>query len=186
MKKGPRTPRADKAGKTSVVIDVLNQARADELAAIHQYMAQHYHLDDADYGPVASNLKLIAIDEMRHAEMFAERIYEIGGVPTSTPSKAAVKGQKIKEAMDFDAGEETGAIASYNAFLETCLANRDSISAKLFEQIINEEQAHLSYFENIRDHIEELGAAYLAQIAGGPAESGGPARGFIAAQGGGA
>ncbi len=172
------------AGKTSPVIDALNKARADELAAILQYMAQHYFLDDADYGPVASNIKLIAIDEMRHAEMFAERIYELGGTPVSEPARPAVKGQKIQQAMEFDADSETGAIADYNKYLETCLSNRDSISAKILEQIIKEEQAHLSYFENVRDHIKELGAAYLAQIAGGPADSGGPARGFVAGTGG--
>jgi bacterioferritin len=47
-----------------------------ELHAIAQYMNQHYNLDDRDYGDMAAKIKLIAIDEMRHAEMFAERIKE--------------------------------------------------------------------------------------------------------------
>ena len=55
------------------IIEVLNKARSMELQAIHQYMNQHYNLDDMDYGELAANVKLIAIDEMRHAEMFAER-----------------------------------------------------------------------------------------------------------------
>jgi bacterioferritin len=58
------------------VVDVLNEARAMELHAIAQYMNQHYNLDDMDYGDMAAKIKLIAIDEMRHAEMFAERIKE--------------------------------------------------------------------------------------------------------------
>ncbi len=49
------------------VLEVLNKARAMELQAIHQYMNQHYTLDDMDYGELAANVKLIAIDEMRHA-----------------------------------------------------------------------------------------------------------------------
>jgi len=65
--------------KKKKVIDVLNKARAMELYAIHQYMNQHYNLDDMDYGDLAAKVKLIAIDEMRHAEMFAERIKELGG-----------------------------------------------------------------------------------------------------------
>jgi bacterioferritin (cytochrome b1) len=36
------------------VIDVLNKARADELMAILQYMANHYAFDDADYGAIAA------------------------------------------------------------------------------------------------------------------------------------
>ena len=48
------------------VIEVLNKARAMELQAIHQYMNQHYNLDNLDYGDMAAKVKLIAIDEMRH------------------------------------------------------------------------------------------------------------------------
>ncbi len=60
--------------KKAKVIEVLNKARSMELQAIHQYMNQHYNLDDRDLGELAKNIKLIAIDEMRHAESFAERI----------------------------------------------------------------------------------------------------------------
>ena len=178
-----KSAKAEKAsGKTSPVIEVLQKARAAELAAISQYMAQHYALDDADYGQVAAQLKLIAIDEMRHAEMFAERIYELGGVPTTEADAKAVKGQRIAEALAFDADLETKAVADYNEFMGVCVQHRDNISAKLFETITAEEQAHLTYFENVHGHIEELGAVYLAQLTGGPAETGAPARGFVAAK----
>jgi len=66
------------------VIEVLNKARSMELQAIHQYMNQHYNLDDMDYGDLAAKVKLIAIDEMRHAEMFAERIKELRGADHRT------------------------------------------------------------------------------------------------------
>jgi len=167
------------------VLEVLNKARAAELTAILQYMAQHYALDDADYGQVAANVKLIAIDEMRHAEMFAERIFEIGGQPTTEPDMKAKKGQSIEEALAMDVGLETTAIEDYNEFMEVCLANRDILSAKLFERITEEEQAHLNYFANVADHIETLGVVYLARMAGGPAEApgAGGAPGFVANQG---
>ena len=74
---------ASKDQRKQNVIDVLNKARAMELQAISQYMNQHYNLDDMDYGELAAKMKLIAIDEMRHAEMFAERIKEIGGEPVT-------------------------------------------------------------------------------------------------------
>lgn len=177
-------PAARKSSKDAVVA-ILNRARADELAAILQYMAQHYALDDADYGQVASNVKLIAIDEMRHAEMLAERIYEIGGVPVTAPSMRAKREQTIEEAMEQDVGLEVTAIADYNEFIEICRANRDGISAKLLEQIADEEQVHLSYFENVQNHIKQLGAVYLAQITGGPADAGTTGTpGFVASKGG--
>lgn len=44
--------------------------------------------------------------------------------------------------------------------------NGDILTARLFETIIEEEQAHLNYFDNISGHIETLGDAFLSKIAG--------------------
>jgi bacterioferritin len=178
----PRQKNATKSTKETV-IEVLNKARADEIAGILQYMADHYALADADYGAVAANMKLIAKDEMRHAEMFAERIYEIGGIPVAAPSMPAKRGQKITVAIKGAAALEVQAIEDYNGYLAVCRECKESGSVKLFEQIIDEEQIHLSYLENVASHIEELGAVYLAQVAGGPTEVALPG-GFIANQGG--
>lgn len=165
--------------KRSKVIEVLNQARAMELQAISQYMNQHYNLDDMDYGELAGKIKLIAIDEMRHAEMFAERIKELGGEPVSEPAAKTKKGQKVEAIFPFDADLEDHTMDVYNGFLLVCRENGDSTSMKLFEAIIDEEQIHFNYFDNIGDHIKELGAAYLAQKAGTLSSTGGPSKGFV-------
>ena len=81
------------------IIDALNAARSMELHAIHQYMIQHYDLDNMDYGDMAMKVKLIAIDEMRHAEMLADRIEELGGRPTSELSAAVEKGQTVETGL---------------------------------------------------------------------------------------
>lgn len=88
------------------VVEVLNKARSMELHAIGQYMNQHYNLDDLDFGDMAAKVKLIAIDEMRHAEMFAERIKELGGEPTAEPTAKAQRGQEVKSMFSFDANLE--------------------------------------------------------------------------------
>ena len=155
-----------------------------ELQAIYQYMNQHYNLDNMDYGDLALKVKLIAIDEMRHAEMFAERIKELDGEPTADAAAKVEKGQKIEAVFPFDAKLEDDTIDIYNQFLLICRDNGDSTSMKLFETIIDEEQIHFNYFDNVADHIAKLGAAYLSQIAGTPADTGTPAQGFIATQGG--
>lgn len=160
------------------VIEVLNKARGMELHAIHQYMNQHYGLDDSDYGELAVKVKLIAIDEMRHAEAFAERIKELGGEPTTDAATKVTKGQKVKEVFPFDANLEDDTIDTYNQFLLVCRENGDSISMKLFEDTIVEEQAHFNYFDNINDHLKNLGDTFLARIAGTPADSGPASKGF--------
>jgi len=165
------------------VIQVLNKARAMELGAIMQYMNQHYNLDGMDYGDMATKVKLIAIDEMRHAEMFAERIKELGGEPTTEPARKAEKGQQVQVVFSFDAKLEDDTIDAYNQFLLVCRENGDSTSVKIFEAIIDEEQVHFNYFDNVSDHIEKLGETYLAQIAGTPSATGLQTQGFVARQG---
>lgn len=164
------------------VVEVLNKARSMELHAIHQYMNQHYNLDDMDYGDLAAKIKLIAIDEMRHAEMFAERIKELGGEPTTDLAAKVEKAQKIEAVFPFDAGLEDDTMDVYNRFILVCRENGDSTSMKLFETIVDEEQAHYNYFDNVNEHIQKLGPAYLAQIAGTPADTGAPSKGFVAGQ----
>ena len=166
-------------GKKAVV-DVLNKARAMELQAIHQYMNQHYGLDDMDYGELAAQVKLIAIDEMRHAEMFAERIKELGGEPVTRMAGGVEEGQAVEDVFPFDSKAETDAIAAYNGFFKTCQDNGDSTAMQLFETIIDEEQAHLNYFDSVGGHIAKLGAAYLAQKAGTPSATGLNTQGFVA------
>ena len=164
--------KASKAQRRKNVIDVLNKARSMELKAIHQYMNQHYNLDDMDYGELAAKMKLIAIDEMRHAETFAERVKELGGEPVTDYPGKVVKGQKVEKVFPFDAGLEDDTIDKYNQFLLVCRDNGDSISMKIFEDIIDEEQIHFNYFDNVHGHIKQLGDTYLAKIAGTPSSTG--------------
>jgi bacterioferritin len=142
-------------------------------------MNQHYALDDADFGELAGKVKLIAIDEMRHAEDFAERIKELGGEPTTEYKDKVQKGQDVKKAFAFDSDLEDKTVDAYNDFLKVCRDNGDSISAKLFERIIDEEQEHFGYFDNVSGHIKGLGNAYLARIAGTSSDTGASSKGFV-------
>jgi bacterioferritin len=165
--------------KKRKVVEVLNKARSMELQAIHQYMNQHYGLDDMDYGELAAKVKLIALDEMRHAEAFAERIKELGGEPTTDKAGGIELGQEVELIFPFDAEQEERAMAAYNGFLLICRRNVDSTSMKIFEEIIDEEQAHFNYFDGIATHIKKLGNAYLATKAGTPSGTGLEPRGFV-------
>jgi bacterioferritin len=176
--------KTDRQARKGKVIEVLNQARAMELKAIGQYMNQHYNLSDLDYGELAANMKLIAIDEMRHAEQFAERIKELAGEPTATPAGPVERGQEVRAIFPFDVALEDGDIDAYNQFLLVCRENGDSVTVKLFETIIAEEQIHFNYFDNVADHIKTLGDTYLSKIAGTPSSTGPASKGFILSQGG--
>ena len=168
----------DREARKARVLEVLNKARAMELYAITQYMGQHYALDDMDYGELAANMKLIAIDEMRHAEMFAERIKDLGGDPTTEREGALERKQDVRAIYPFDSDVEDDTIDAYNQFLLVCRENGDNISANLLEQIIVEEQIHQTYFDNTANHIKNLGDTYLSKVAGTPSSTGGTTKGF--------
>ncbi len=148
------------------VIDLLNAARSRELTAITQYMAQHYELEDQDYGKLAKKLKEIGIQEMKHAEALAERILFLNGEPTTKPDGVTKKGQSIAEMLKTDMALETTAIKMYNEAAVVCAAEKDQISKQLFEKLLGEEEGHFNDFENIKDHLEKMGDAYLATLAG--------------------
>ena len=182
------TKKVDKKGK---VIDVLNKARAMELQAIAQYMNQHYGLDDMDYGELAASMKLIAIESdeasprpARGRRPGRRRPWETA-VTRVDPLAKAQKGQAVEKIYPFDANLEDHTVDVYNQFLLVCRENGDSVSMKIFETIIDEEQSHYNYFDNIAEHIKKMGNTYLARIAGTPSSTGLAPQGFVIREAGG-
>lgn len=148
------------------VIDLLNKARSAELGAINQYMIHHYELEDKDFGKLALKIKDIAIAEMKHAEKLAERILFLKGEPTSKPDATSKKGQEILGMLATDMVLEIQAIKMYNEAAVLCASERDQKSKDLFEELLSDEEKHLNFFENIKNHVENLGEAYLATLIG--------------------
>ncbi|MBI5281105.1 MAG: bacterioferritin [Candidatus Solibacter usitatus] len=159
-------------------IQLLNQAVADELQAVHQYMYFHFHLADQGFNPLALLFKRIAIMEMGHVELLAERILFLKGEVEMQAAGAVEKvsgaEQMLVKAM---AMEEEGVVAYNKAALE-CAANADSVSKQLFEQLVRDEEGHYDQYEKQRDNIQRFGPNYLALQSfggGGGAAPGGPA-----------
>ena len=154
-------------------IQLLNQAVADELQAVHQYMYFHFHLTDQGFAPLSMLFKRIAIQEMGHVEVLAERILFLKG---DVEMAAGGPVEKIGEAeamlVKAMAMEEDG-VSSYNRAALECAANADSASKQLFERLVGDEESHFDQFEKQRDNIKRFGPSYLAlQSFGGAAEPG--------------
>jgi len=146
------------------VIDLLNQARAREITAIQQYMAQHYELEDKGFGKLAKKIKEIGIAEMKHAEKLAERILFLTGVPNYKPDSVPKVGEEIPGLLTTDVGLEATAIAMYNEAAMVCAAEKDQITKELFEELLKEEEGHIDFFENTKEQVGKLGSAYLATL----------------------
>jgi bacterioferritin len=146
------------------VIDLLNQARAREITAIQQYIAQHYELEDKGFGKLAKKIKEIAIVEMKHAEKLAERILFLTGVPNYKPDTTPKLGEEIPGLLTTNAALEAKAIAMYNEAAMICAAEKDQITKELFEELLKEEEAHIDFFENTKEQVVKLGSAYIATL----------------------
>ena len=163
---------------TKKVIDALNKARRMETQAIHQYMIQHYILSDLDYGQLGAYVKLISVDEMRHAQRFAERIDALGGAPACEMEGSIVQGQGVKDIFPYDITLETNTIKTYNDLAEICHKAGDSTSAGLFHSVISEEEIHLTYYKETAGHIATLGDVFLAKYVATSKHTG-PIKSFV-------
>ncbi|MFO8012515.1 MAG: ferritin-like domain-containing protein [Phycisphaerae bacterium] len=159
-------------GDPQVAIDWLNKGRARELTAIWTYMAQHYELEDGDVGKLADTVKEVAIQEMKHAEDFAERTLFLGGEPTSQPDAEIKKGMSIPEMLEADVALEQQAVTMYNSAARACEEAGDHTTAQIFIRILAEEEGHVDLFGTIGDHLAKHGDAYLATLLGGSADEG--------------
>ncbi len=149
---------------------LLNQGLARELQVAIQYMIQHTLLTGRkdsiiDVQPSelkrsafigrhsqlwlpGNSLKKIAVAEMRHAESIAERIVALEEEPTSQPDHVLI-GDSPKEMMQIDRGAEESAIQLYTQIIDVANKQADEMTAKLFHQILADEQYHLELFNRM-------------------------------------
>ena len=156
-------------------IELLNIAAADELAATHQYMYFHFHLDDQGFGPLAALFKRTAIEEMGHVELIAERILFLKGDVLLVPSAQVEQVTDPEQMLTKARHMEEQSVVDYNKAALECSANADSASKQIFEGLVADEERHYDQFDSQIDNIKRFGSNYLAlQSFGGPAEGGGP------------
>lgn len=130
------------------IIDILNENRAFELAAIIQYMGHHYTAEGLESPAVVELFKKISIDEMRHAESLGERINYLGGEPT-TKATEIKRGGDLRRMIQDDLDAENGAIARYKAHIGICAEEGDITTRRLLEDILAVEEGHADQWESV-------------------------------------
>jgi len=132
--------------------DLLNRAIARELQVSIQYMWQHVQWRGVKGFAVQDELKKIAITEMKHAEAIAERLFYLGGTPTTKPEPIFV-GQTLKEMIERDREDEEGAIQLYKQTVEAAKKEGDETTKRLFRQILSDEEEHHDTFTSLLEEI---------------------------------
>ncbi len=134
------------------LLDLLNRAIAGEMQVSIQYMWQHVQWRGIKGFAVQGELKNIAIAEMKHAEMIAERLVYLGGKPTTKPTPIFV-GENLKEMISQDAKDEENTIKLYKKIIETAEKEGDITTARVFREILGDEEEHHDTFTSLLEEI---------------------------------
>lgn len=129
----------------SELIELLNKAVAREIAVSVQYMWQHVMAIGMKSPEVKDIFEDIAIEEMKHAEKIAERLFYLGGVPTTKPSPIKV-GNSLSDMVENDLEAENEAIGLYMEIIRVAQEENDTTTRLLFEEILTEEEEHKHTF----------------------------------------
>ena len=141
---------ATKVSKT--LLDKLNEAIAREMQVAIQYMWQHVQWSGVKGFAVHDELKSIAVEEMKHAEAIAERLFYLGAIPATKPAPIFV-GTTLKEMISQNVKDEENAIELYKQIVEMARKEEDETTNRLFREILQQEEDHHDTFTTMLEDL---------------------------------
>jgi bacterioferritin len=134
------------------LLDWLNKAIAREIQVAIQYMWQHVQWIGVRGFAVHDEFQSIAVQEMKHAEAIAERLFYLGGIPTTKPTEIIV-GKDLKQMLTQDIKDELNAITMYKSIIELARKEKDETTAFLFMDILKQEEEHHDTFTTLKEDL---------------------------------
>ncbi len=152
------------------VIELLNEALKAELTAINQYWLHYRLLDNWGIKKLAEYERHESIDEMKHADRFAERILFLDGLPNFQALGRLRIGENVEEILRADLDAEYEAIEMYRNAAAHCESVRDYVSRDLFTEVLENEERHADFLETQFELIRQMGLQNYIQLQSEPAE----------------
>ncbi len=146
------------------LIDSLNKALADEWLAYYQYWVGAKVIKGPMKEEAAAELIQHAADELRHADMVASRIIQLGGTPILSPEewyKVSNCGYDapidpfVKRILEQNIKGEQCAIQTYNTILNK-VKDKDPVTYNIILQIMTDEIEHEDDLQAVLEDIELL------------------------------
>ncbi|MFC4057985.1 bacterioferritin [Planomonospora corallina] len=151
------------------IIELLNEQLTAELTAINQYFLHAKMQENWGYTKLAKYTREESIDEMRHAEKLTDRILFLEGLPNYQRLGTLHIGQTVPEQLRADLEVELEVVQRLRPAIALMREKGDITSARLFEEILADEEHHIDYLETELSLIENLGEQlYLARYAEPP------------------
>jgi len=157
MEQGPLTPT--NLIDVHTLIRVLNEALATELVCVMRYK-NHYYMTRGIRGQlVAEELLTHAHEEQVHADMIAERIAQLGGVPNFNPAELTLQSHTeyrevvgLRPMMMEDLVAERIAIQSYTEIIRW-IGHGDPTTRRMLEEILAKEEEHADDLAQLLDEM---------------------------------
>jgi bacterioferritin len=151
------------------IIELLNEQLTAELTAINQYFLHARMQENWGYTKLAAYTRHESFDEMKHAELLTDRILFLEGLPNYQRLNPLRIGQSVPEQLRSDLAVEMEAVDRLRPGIELMRSRGDINSARIFEEILADEETHIDYLETELDLIDTLGEQlYLQRFAEPP------------------
>lgn len=156
---------------TDKLIEMLNEALAEEWLAYYQYWVGARMMEGPMRSDIEPELLVHADEELNHAVMIVERIIQLGGTPVLNPSEwtklAKCDYQEpndpyVEEILKQNLSAERCAIKRYQEIADFT-DEKDHTTYKIATQILDDELEHeedieswMDDFKRMRDDIKKL------------------------------
>jgi len=130
------------------LMEMMNQAIAGELQAIVQYMWHHIMVKGLNSSSLMDVFEEISVEEMKHAEKIAERLFYFDVAPITKPNPIAVGGS-TEQMLKADVKAEEEAITLYKDIIRQAASEGDYTTESLFKEILADEERHHDTFTTL-------------------------------------
>ena len=156
----------------SEIVTVLNKAYADEWLAYYQYFIEAKVIKGIMKDAAIAELTQHAADELRHANMVADRILQLGGTPLLHPKEwfshtncgyAEPKDFDVVSILEDSIKGEQCAISIYSQLAEMT-KDKDIVTYDIVSEILADEVEHEEDLQSLHDDITEFVADIKKKI----------------------
>jgi bacterioferritin len=150
--------------KVDHILELLNNALADEWLAYYQYWIGAKVVVGPMKGEVEAELIEHATDELRHADMLVNRIIQLGGTPIIDPKEwhkqtncgyDAPTDPNVWKILEQNIKGEQCAISVYSKLLKETM-QIDPVTYQIVVEILRDEEEHEEDLEGIVEDLENL------------------------------
>lgn len=145
------------------IIEFLNRILKNELTAINQYFLHSKILKNFGYEKLAQKEYEESIDEMKHADILADRILYLGGFPNFQDLGKLMVGEDAKEMLESDLKMEINAIKDLQEATHYAEETKDYGTVELLSEILVSEEQHYLWLKQQLNVIEDIGVANFLQ-----------------------